>query len=149
MSINPFFKGFPGFDHDPTAGVCAEFQRISQHRKWKQGSKKWRKNWDACITAEYDRLIGIRVTSLATWQQICKKLGLKGLFTSITKCKKALCRVHVNLVDLLDCWEGEQGPQIFRTLSALRNYTKRTNRFFNKKAAKQDPVLRILLRELL
>lgn len=88
MSINPFFKGFPGFDHDPTAGICAEFQRLSQHRKWKQGSKKWRKNWDACMNAEYERLIGIRVTSLATWQQICKKLGLKGLFTSITKCKK-------------------------------------------------------------
>lgn len=40
------------------------------------------------MAIEYERLIGSRVNTLATWQAMCKKVGLADKFTSIRQCKK-------------------------------------------------------------
>lgn len=88
MSTNSFFRQFPKFHHNTEAPIAEEFKRLGRQRNWKPGSKKWKKEWNVCMGFEYDRLIGKRLTSLATWQQLCDKLGLKGRFTSINQCKK-------------------------------------------------------------
>ncbi|KAJ5511429.1 hypothetical protein N7453_003532 [Penicillium expansum] len=138
-----------GASYDPELPISGAFGLTARKRGWKQDSKTWKKNWNACMKAEYDRLIGYRVANLATWQELCAKVGMKNSFTSINQCKKALVRVHVNLVDLLDCWNSDNLPTRFKSKKALAIYTEANNKFFGRHIAKQDKVLRVLLRKLL
>lgn len=77
-----------GAQYDPDLSISDAFRLVGLRRGWKQGSKTWKRNWNACMNSEYDRLIGCRVSSLATWQQLCAKVGIKDSFSSITQCKK-------------------------------------------------------------
>ena len=77
-----------GSPYDPELPLTFAFGLVGLQRGWKPGSKTWKKNWNACMNCEYDRLIGCRVTSLTTWQQLCAKLGIKDSFKSINQCKK-------------------------------------------------------------
>ena len=83
-----FWEQFPKFNHDANAPISVEFARLGNFRNWSRGSKKWKKNWNLCMAIEYERLIGSRVNTLATWQAMCKKVGLAEVFTSIRQCKK-------------------------------------------------------------
>ena len=58
-------------------------------------------------------------------------------------------RVHVNLVDLLDCWDADHTPILFKSKKALATYTETHSKFFGRHIAKQDKVLRVLLRHLI
>ncbi|CAI7637053.1 unnamed protein product [Penicillium glandicola] len=138
-----------GIPYDPNLPISFAFSLVGLQRGWKPGSKTWKRNWNACMNNEYDRLIGRRVTSLATWQELCAKLGIKDSFTSINQCKKALARVHVNIVDLLDTWNSDSTPTLFKSKKALATYTESNRKFFSRDIAKQDKVLRVLLRKLL
>ncbi|KGO76043.1 hypothetical protein PITC_012000 [Penicillium italicum] len=138
-----------GAPYNPDLPITFAFSLVALQRGWKPGSKKWKKNWNSCMNGEYDRLIGCRVSSLATWQELCTKVGIEDCFTSINQCKKALARVHVNIVDLLDSWNSDTTPTRFQNKEALAAYTKANKKFFARQIAKQDKVLRVLLRKLL
>jgi hypothetical protein len=101
-----YFASFSGFDHEPNNPVSEEFKRLAKWRGWKTGSKNWRKNWNRCITEQYDLLIGDRIDDLATWQQMCRKLDILGEFPSITKCRKVgvLYLCHVRPIKLTICF---------------------------------------------
>ncbi|EAW19069.1 uncharacterized protein NFIA_090270 [Aspergillus fischeri NRRL 181] len=143
-----FFTDFSDFKPNPDASASDEFNRLANHRKWKIGSKTWRKMWNRCMALEYDRLLGKNLSGLQSWQQLCEELDLKGPFTSIKQCKKALSTVHVNIVDLLDCRILKKKPTKFPSLRALEEYTRETGRVFSRYLAKQDKLLRVLLRKL-
>ncbi|KAJ5193595.1 hypothetical protein N7449_009737, partial [Penicillium cf. viridicatum] len=138
-----------GATHNPDLPISVAFGLVALQRGWKPGSKNWKKNWNTCMNSEYDRLIGCRVSSLATWQELCTKVGIEDYFTSINQCKKALAHVHVNIVDLLDSWSTDATPVRFKNKEALAAYTKASKKFFGRHIAKQDKVLRVLLRKLL
>lgn len=82
-----FFAGFPGFPQDPGAPVSTEFARLAAFRHWASGSKTWKKNWNICMAAEYDRLIGSRIASPRSWRELCAKVGLDGSLPSIRQCR--------------------------------------------------------------
>lgn len=77
-----------GAAYNPELPISVAFGLISLQRGWKPGSKIWKRNWNACMNDEYDRLIGYRVANLATWQELCAKVGINDSFTSINQCKK-------------------------------------------------------------
>lgn len=161
-----FFTDFPDFKSNPDASVSDEFNRLANYRKWKTGSKTWRKMWIRCMALEYDRLLGQNLSGLQNWQQLCEELDLKGPFTSIKQCKKvcyaalkverrdtdlvcqALSKIYVNIVDLLDCRILKKKPTKFPNLRALEKYTRESGRVFSRHLAKQDKLLRVLLRKL-
>ncbi|KAA8648342.1 uncharacterized protein ATNIH1004_004227 [Aspergillus tanneri] len=178
MSTTHFFDAFPNFRFNPNAPIGTEFHRLAQQRNWRKGSKTWRRNWNLYISSEYDRIIGQALPAgLEDWQDLCDELDLQGSFTSITKCKQvriqslgysryliknvcgnipdmansgsqALSRVHVNIVDLIECRQIGRRPRKFPNVSALADYTQETQRFFRRDVAKQDKLLRTLLRRL-
>jgi hypothetical protein len=74
--------------YDPDLPVSFSFSLVSQKRGWKTGSKRWRTAWNACMNAEYDRLIGSRVSNLAQWEELCAKVGIEESLPSINKCRK-------------------------------------------------------------
>jgi hypothetical protein len=61
---------------------------------------------------------------------------------------QALSKVYVNIVDLLDCRILKKKPRKFPSLKALEKYTRETKRVFSRDIAKQDKLLRVLLRKL-
>ncbi|CAI7673792.1 unnamed protein product [Penicillium pancosmium] len=59
----------------------------------------------------------------------------------------ALSSVYVSIIDLLECWEIEEKPRIFRNRKELSKYIK-AGKMFHCDIAKQDKVLHVLLRRL-
>lgn len=62
--------------------------------------------------------------------------------------EQALSKVYVNLVDLLDSRVKGTTVKKFPNVKALREYTFKTKKFFNRNVAKQDKLLTVLLRHL-
>jgi hypothetical protein len=62
---------------------------------------------------------------------------------------KAVQRVHVNIVDLVDTQKTGQRVEIFNSLDDLSSYTKETGKFFPKENAYAGGVLQFLLRQIL
>ncbi|KAJ5817448.1 hypothetical protein N7447_009681 [Penicillium robsamsonii] len=67
-------------------------------------------------------------------------MEIRDSFTSIRQCRKALARVHVSLVDVLD------GTQMLSLLDStvrrpLPKYTKKSQKFFGRQLAKHDKAL--------
>ncbi|KAJ5183896.1 hypothetical protein N7492_001512 [Penicillium capsulatum] len=148
MSRAWFFDQFPDFDHDPQGRVSEEFKRLAAHGKWKPQGKTWKRQWNLCVGDNWDHLIGHRSNYLETWQAMCYKLELSGDFSSITKCRKALSRVYVNIVDVIECWVTNETPRKFHNSHKLMEYSKREEKIVNRNIAKQDRVLRVLLKKL-
>lgn len=69
--------------------------------------------------------------------------------TNLTGLWQALSRVYVNIVDLLNCWDTDDHPRQFHSVRQLSEYTWREKKFFNRAVAKQDKVMRVLLKKLL
>ncbi|PYH78828.1 hypothetical protein BO82DRAFT_341789 [Aspergillus uvarum CBS 121591] len=148
MTTSKFWLDFPNFKPNPHAPITEEFTRLATQQGWKRGSKTWRKRWNAFVNIEYDRIIGSRLASLDEWRELCELFDLPEPFPSITQCKKALSRVHVNLVDLIECRLLGTKPRTFKNVSQLADYTRDTGKFFNRTLAKQDKLLRIFLRKM-
>ncbi|CAG7945222.1 unnamed protein product [Penicillium nalgiovense] len=95
-----------GAPHNPEFPLSFAFGLVGLQRGWKPGSKTWKKNWNACMNCEYDRLIGYRVTSLTTWQQLCAKVGIKDSFRSIKQCKKVGYQCNLSFLSLTSVGAG-------------------------------------------
>ncbi|KAJ5765971.1 uncharacterized protein N7511_003587 [Penicillium nucicola] len=144
---NPFFQAFD-VPYDPNLPVSYLFSLVGEKRKWKQGSKCWRRNWNRCMAYEYDRLIGFCDTKLEKWQEICRQVGIKEILPSINRCKKALDGIRVNIVDVLDSWNTDIIPRHFANDRQLADYTLTNKKTINRSMPKKDKILRVLLRRL-
>ncbi|KAK4193331.1 hypothetical protein QBC35DRAFT_102937 [Podospora australis] len=105
---------------------------------------------DRDVAAEFDTYFG-SASKLENWQRLCADIGLEGDFGSLTKCRRALRKVFVNIHDLLDAISANppQKPYIFPSHRKLVIYTLWTRRIFPKAEAKDHggPV-RDLLRHI-
>ena len=61
---------------------------------------------------------------------------------------QALHNVHVNIIDLIDSRRQGTKVQVFATRQKLVSYTRATAKIFPKKKAKENALLKILLREI-
>lgn len=110
---NRFLQGFNiGYDGD--LPVSFMFNLVSQSRGWKKGSTRWKRAWQACMRAEYDRLVGSRVTSLKEWQHLCAKVGIEESLPSINKCRKVtwdpVRRAPLHLLTFTGTCKGPRQP---------------------------------------
>lgn len=56
--------------------------------------------------------------------------------------------MYVNIVDLLDARRTGERVKTFKNIWKLSHYTKQKGKVFNRNLAKQDKLLRVLLRVL-
>ncbi|KAF3396045.1 hypothetical protein F1880_006643 [Penicillium rolfsii] len=113
---------------------------------WKKGSKKYRREWSLFLSSEFNFHYASHATKLENWQALCVELGIRHSIESISKCRKVLSNIHVNLVDLVNSRRTGQKVKHFPNVATLRNYTRDTNKIFPKSAAKEDGFLKALLR---
>ncbi|KAL6236161.1 hypothetical protein BDW75DRAFT_207533 [Aspergillus navahoensis] len=142
-----FFSRFPGFQPNPSLSATEEFSRLAHHMNWTVGSKRYRKELAKFASAEFVHyyVIGNR---LQNYRALCQELRIEGPFASITQCRKALAKVHVNLFDLIDSRRTGAIVRRFPNQAALKEYTQETRKIFPKQAAKADGFLKDLLRRI-
>lgn len=143
-----FFSQYPEFDHDATAPLVAEFQRLSLQRGWKADGKKFRQNRQKCLAQEFEHHYGHTSNKLAGWQTLCADVYISPIPPSINQCKKALSKIAVNLVDLIDSRRTGKKVKLFPSKNALRNYSIKHDKIFPKRQAKADGFLCALLIEI-
>ncbi|KAJ5154412.1 uncharacterized protein N7500_009851 [Penicillium coprophilum] len=125
-----------------------EFHLLAREMNWKRGSRKYRSGLSKFLESEFAIHFGTDATKLENWQALCLELKIQDPIQSITKCRKALAKVHVNLVDLIDSRRTGKQVKHFASQKALRKYTIETGKIFPKSAAKKDGFLKALLREI-
>ncbi|KAL8736637.1 MAG: hypothetical protein Q9166_000003 [cf. Caloplaca sp. 2 TL-2023] len=150
MSQSTFFDQYPRFRQDNAAPILDEFRRLSQTQKWGNKFPQWRVKRKECLLAEFELHFGSVESNnkLVGWQGLCQELRIHGNLPSIKKCKKALKQVHVNLLDFIDDRRAHRQPHIFRSARELADYTVDYNRRFPLKDAKEDSLIKILLRRI-
>lgn len=87
ISFKSFFEYFPDFVPDDSATISVNFASLAAHRKWKNGSKTYKRNWNKCVEMEFGKEYGTNYTRLESWQNLCTKVGIERL-PSIKQCKK-------------------------------------------------------------
>ncbi|KAF7931633.1 uncharacterized protein EAE98_004369 [Botrytis deweyae] len=84
-------------------------------------------------------------TELANWQRLCVDVGLEEIPTSITKCRKALGKVWVNIFDFLDAKAEGKPVKRYPSERKLATYTLNTGKIYPKSKAKEGGPARVLL----
>ncbi|GAO15884.1 uncharacterized protein UV8b_07771 [Ustilaginoidea virens] len=147
-----FFARFSQFDYDPAAEAWLEFERMVTSPTWSIYGvevRAARRRLIAALVAQFDLAYGTREEDkLETLQTLCGKLSLSPVPETITACKKAVRRVHVNIIDFIDSQRTGRPVRAFKTEARLRRYTGDTEKFFPKDEAKERPLLRYLLRDV-
>ncbi|KAG6034537.1 hypothetical protein E4U41_006513 [Claviceps citrina] len=150
--IDLFFRRYNQFDYDPHGEAWAEYRRMTGFFHWKKDSEKERKAnnlFREAVVAEFGALYGASEDKLDTLQRLCGKLEISPLPQSITACKKAIEKVHVNIMDFIDCERTGNAVHKFPSVNQLRKYTTAHDKFFPRKQAKKSFLLRYLLRRLM
>ncbi|KAI4093383.1 MAG: hypothetical protein LQ344_002971 [Seirophora lacunosa] len=150
MSRSSFFDQFPNFRQRHNAPILDEFRRLAQQQGWKRRTWQFNVNRRECLQAEYEYQFGSieAGNKLAAWQGLCAELGLSANIPSIVKCKKALRRVHVNILDLIDDRRAGRQIETFDSAQALADYTNEHKRYFPLEDAKADSLIKILLKQI-
>jgi len=144
---NSWFTKYPDFEPNPGRGapLLEEFKRLAEQRNWREGGKRYRKEWKSCVEANFTAEFGANASSLQSWQALCIEVGITDVPRSITGCKKALKGVWVNIVDLIDARRTGKPVERHESMLALRAYIKRTKKIYPKDAAKQNGFLKAFL----
>lgn len=168
MENQHYFSRFPTFQIAATAPAITEFNRLANQMNWSEGSKRYRREHSKFFASEFGIHFGTDATKLNTWQALCLELEIRNPIQSISQCRKvgyisylflflvsskakyfkALAKVHVNLVDLIDSRRTGRKVKHFPSSKSLRKYTITTGKIFPKSAAKKDGFLKALLREI-
>ncbi|KAJ4382304.1 hypothetical protein N0V86_002638 [Didymella sp. IMI 355093] len=140
-----------GIEVDPKDNFDSLFNRLAIKEGWSKSQRKKRRH--EAIAGEVDAIYGTDTTKLAKWQELCRDVKIEPVPGSISKCRKALSKVHVNLVNLIDHRRNRNVQLIlFPNYQAFRDWTlggkTRWQRIFPKRLAKQEGFIKALLKDL-
>ena len=87
---NNYLDRFPDFQRDPRRPLNEEFASLASFKKWRIGSKVYRREQIRFLNAEFDLHLGMveQGRKLVDWQALCQELRVNPIPGSITQCKK-------------------------------------------------------------
>ncbi|KAJ8110608.1 hypothetical protein OPT61_g6590 [Boeremia exigua] len=139
-----------GITAGPNDNFNSLFNRLAIKENWSKSQRK--KHRPEAILGELEAIYGTDNTKLEKWQDLCRDVKIEPVPSSITKCRKALSAVYVNLVNLIDHRHNRAVEIIlFPNYHSFRNWTlsgKKGSRIFPKKLAKEEGFIKALLRDL-
>lgn len=153
-ALAEFFSQYSeDFRYDPKKAATSEFYRLCDHFDWERGDDEresaHRKFKDA-LTQQFNANYGTDADDLAAWQNLCLRLCIEPIPSSLERCRRAVTSTHVNLVDLVDGFENPSTPvKIFKTVKALSEYTIETGKYFPRTNVHAGDLLKHLLRQIL
>ncbi|KAJ5987675.1 hypothetical protein N7522_011923 [Penicillium canescens] len=131
--IDEFFTQYLGFAYQREQPVYNEFYP-AREEAW--GSFR------IAIVQSFNSTFGANADSLASWQRICRCLGVCPVPPNLHEARQAVLRTHVNLIDLLESIRTGAPPERFTTEEDLRDYTISEGKFFPKEEAYEEIALR-------
>ncbi|KAG8723759.1 hypothetical protein FRC09_001845 [Ceratobasidium sp. 395] len=145
-----FFAQFKDFSYDPFKSVAGEFKRLKRTRQWEKGINRREAlgNYKLALVLQFNDTYGTDQNDLASWQNLCRALGIEDIPDSLSACKKIVKGTHVNLVDLVDMPNTQRPARHFETTAALRKYSKKKKKIFPRDEAKAGGILKYLLRPI-
>ncbi|KAI9446048.1 hypothetical protein H4582DRAFT_1903111 [Lactarius indigo] len=147
--LEKFFSQYPKFLFQPSNSPVAEFNRLCEAYHWKrrdQEREAAREEFQFAMKKEFDDLYGSDEKDINNWLKLCFVLRIDPAPDTLRKCRTAVLRKHVNLVDLVH--GSKEEVRIFKTEKELSEYTMETEKYFPKKDAKDGGVLRALRRQI-
>ncbi|KAL7924579.1 hypothetical protein ACQKWADRAFT_271065 [Trichoderma austrokoningii] len=147
--LGQFFALYNQFDYDPQEASRVAYNRLVAFFGWKKQSKQERKareRFQIAIVGRFEQLYGADENKLDILQTLCEKIGISPIPGTITSCKKAIKTVHVNIYDFIDSEQTGEPVRTFDSLNQFRAYTKKNGKVFPKEDAKDNALLRFLLR---
>ncbi|KAJ4365991.1 hypothetical protein N0V95_000368 [Ascochyta clinopodiicola] len=140
-----------GIIASPNDDFNSLFKRLAIREGLSKTQRKKRRNH--AIAAEMDAAYGTDITKLEKWQELCRDVGIEPVPQSITQCRKALSKVWVNLVNLIDHRRNRNIQLIvFPSYKQFCKYTigdgKAHDHIFPKELAKKEGFIKALLRNL-
>ncbi|KAL9004549.1 MAG: hypothetical protein Q9188_002643 [Gyalolechia gomerana] len=150
MAQSTFFNQYPSFRQKQKAPILDEFYRLARKMGWERYTTHWKIQRRECLQAEFAFHFGSieAGNKLAGWEGLCQELGVSGRLGSITKCKKALKRVHVNILDFIDDRRAGVPTTTFPSAGALAVYTREHKRRFPLDDTEGDSLMKILLKRI-
>ncbi|KAF7300037.1 hypothetical protein MKEN_01326500 [Mycena kentingensis (nom. inval.)] len=146
-SSRSFWDDYPNFQHQPSAPIRSEFNRLADEMGWRKKTRK--EQWGRCGQVEFERYFGANEPDLAAWQAMLAFCGVeqKVVPDSVTKCKAMLNgQIFVNIYDLLDAKRTGEPVKRHHSRNALRVYILQSKaRVFPKARAKKNAFLKVLL----
>ncbi|KAI1905671.1 hypothetical protein LOZ12_001707 [Ophidiomyces ophidiicola] len=149
--IAKFFAQYPAFRYRPEKPIVAEFYRMCDYFEWDKQSYEKReasRKFKNAMVVKFNNTYGTDVHDINCWHKLCLAVDIDPIPYTIKECKKEISDIYVNLVDLVDNYSGRKA-KLFDSLEDLREYTKKTGKFFPKESAYAGGVLKYLLREIL
>jgi hypothetical protein len=147
-SIDQYFARFRRFRYTRTADwrQLHPFNALARQQRWTEERRDiefrlLQEAWTGVVESEFEG------SSLDHYKRVCEDLNIDPIPESITKCKKKLRKVFVNIVDLMQYrLNGRRGekPRRFKSLRGLKEYSFNCNKYYSKERAKAE-----MLRELL
>jgi hypothetical protein len=175
MSFTNGFDDHGGVNVDPTTSLIAEFNSLALQNKWKKTSSKYNKQRGNFVRHKFEVHFGSNISGLGGWQALCEAVGIADIPSSITQCKKVrtphppkrglfsrfsnpdlmslffqlLKKVDVNIYDLVDAARTGTVARTFTDTRQLEKYTKENGKVFPKAYAKQNKLLKFMLRHII
>ncbi|PLN78639.1 hypothetical protein BDW42DRAFT_140643 [Aspergillus taichungensis] len=154
--LNAFFLSFAGFNFDPSLPPAESYRRLQRYYDWDRDDPESKNAWNdyqSALAEEFSLWFGSE-DDLSAWHSLCTAVNVSPLPTTCRGCQKAVRRLYVNIVDLIE-WarRGREGDRVqrFDSLKDLRNYSRRTRKIFRNdldESGNGNVVLRHLLRFL-
>ncbi|KAI9446049.1 hypothetical protein H4582DRAFT_524670 [Lactarius indigo] len=148
--LEGFFSQFSNFQSQPSNSPVVEFDRLCKTYQWERNDperKAAREEFQYAMKLEFDDLYGSDEKDIENWHKLCYVLRIDPAPDTLQKCRTAVLKKHVNLVDLVH--GSKEEVRIFETETELSRYTKETDKFFPKQDARDGGVLRALRRRIL
>ncbi|KAK1241096.1 hypothetical protein MKX08_001070 [Trichoderma sp. CBMAI-0020] len=147
--LSRFFALYCQFNYDPQEPSATAYSRLVAFLGWKTDSKKERKarkKFEKALADQFGQLYGRDDNKLDVLQILCGKIGISPVPDTITSCKTALKKYHVNIYDYIDSARTGEPVRKFTNLRKFQTYTEDSGKIFPKKKAKSNALLRFLLR---
>ncbi|KFY67376.1 hypothetical protein V496_01567 [Pseudogymnoascus sp. VKM F-4515 (FW-2607)] len=154
--LDKFFQSYSQFEYDPALPPAESYARLKAYYGWRRHGADSDEAWDGYQSALKEELtlwFGAE-DDIVAWHALCRAIRIRPLPITPKDCLKAVRTRHVNIVDLIE-WGRKGGDisktniQIFNSVTALSEYSKRTGKIFRNNLASSgngNVVLKHLLR---
>ncbi|KAF8599061.1 hypothetical protein BDV93DRAFT_560715 [Ceratobasidium sp. AG-I] len=147
-----FFVQYTGFQYNPAQPSVNQFNRLRRTQGWSKKDGEFThayRRFHRALVLQFNATYGTDQNNLASWQNLCRALKIEEIPSELSKCRKVVKKLFINLIDLIDMPNTGRPVRHFKTEVQLSKYCKRTEKIILKEDAHAGGLLKYLLRQII